>query len=237
MTTQHRFVPLEKFDSRGSKYSAETAFSGRGGLRLSATGAKRILDIAIAVCGLVFFAPLMAAIAIAVLIHDGWPVFYKHRRIGRGGRPFQCWKFRTMRRDADQRLRDLLRSSEACRRQWQSKQKLEQDPRIHGIGALLRKSSLDELPQLINVLRGEMSIVGPRPIVEDELKRYGKDAEHYLSQRPGITGLWQVSGRSNTSYDERIALDVRYSKTWTVGGDIAIIAKTLVVLLTARGSR
>lgn len=236
MTIQHRIVPLAKVHSAGSKHSAEAALSGQGGLRPSATYAKRTLDIAIATCGLVFFAPLMAAIAIAVLIQDGRPVFYKHRRVGRGGRPFLCWKFRSMRRDADQRLRDLLLSSEACRRQWQSKQKIDRDPRVHPIGVLLRKSSLDELPQLINVLRGDMSIVGPRPIVEDELKRYGKDAEYYLSQRPGITGLWQVSGRSSTSYDERIRLDVRYCKTWTLGGDVAIIAKTLVVLLTTRGS-
>jgi exopolysaccharide production protein ExoY len=236
MTMDHRLAPIGKLDRTGSKHSAGAASSGQSGVRPFTIYIKRTLDVALAACGLVFFAPLMTAIAVALLIQDGRPVFYKQRRIGLDGRPFLCWKFRSMTRDADQQLGELLYRSETCRRQWQSKQKLDHDPRVHPIGAVLRKSSLDELPQFVNVLRGDMSIVGPRPIVPEELTRYGKNAKYYLAQRPGITGLWQVSDRSNTSYDERVALDVRYCKTWTIGGDIAIMARTLVVLLTSRGS-
>jgi exopolysaccharide production protein ExoY len=237
MTSHDRFVPLENFETAESKHSVDMISFDRRRFSPLARYKKRAFDVAIAACALAFFAPVMAIIAVALLVQDGRPVFYKHKRIGLGGQPFQCWKFRTMTRDSEQRLRQLLESSEACRQQWDSNQKLDQDPRAHRIGAFLRTASLDELPQFVNVLRGDMSIVGPRPIVLDELPRYGDYVEYYLALRPGITGLWQVSRRSDTSYDERVKLDVRYCRSWTIGGDIAIIARTVAVLLTTQGSR
>jgi exopolysaccharide production protein ExoY len=227
---------LDEFGQSPPNYSAATGL-GRAGSRPLVIHVKRALDVTMAAFGLVFLAPLFAVIAAVLLLHDGSPVIYKHRRIGLGGRPFLCWKFRSMTRDSDRRLSEILDSSEAYRQQWQSNQKLDRDPRAHRVGTILRKSSLDELPQLINVLRGDMSIVGPRPIVPEEISRYGKHAPYYLALRPGITGLWQVSGRSDTRYSERVDLDVRYCRTWTIGGDIAIIAKTLLVLFSTRGSR
>lgn len=237
MTSHDRIVPLENFDPAKSKYSVDSISSDRRRFSPLARYKKRAFDIAVAACALAFFAPVMALIAIALLLQDGRPVVYKHKRIGLGGQPFLCWKFRTMTRDSEQRLQQLLDSSEACRQQWHDHQKLDQDPRAHRTGALLRTSSLDELPQLINVLRGDMSIVGPRPIVLHELARYGRNAKYYLALRPGITGLWQVSRRADTSYDERVDFDVRYCKTWTIGGDIAIVARTVAVLLTTNGNR
>lgn len=235
-TQDERLARFDEFGQPQPKYSAVTG-PDQACSRPVVVHVKRSLDVAIAAFALVFFAPLFAAIAAVLILHDGRPVFYKHRRIGLGGQPFLCWKFRSMIRDSDQRLSEILNSSEACRQQWQSKQKLDRDPRAHRVGAVLRKSSLDELPQLINVLRGDMSFVGPRPIVPEEISRYGKHAAYYLALRPGITGLWQVSGRSDTRYSERVKLDVQYCKTWTIGGDIAIIARTLLVLFTTRGSR
>jgi exopolysaccharide production protein ExoY len=236
MTSQDRIVPLDNFDSARSKYSMDSTMSDGRRSNPLARFKKRAFDIIVASCALAFFAPIMVLISIALLIQDGRPIFYRHKRIGLGGRPFLCWKFRTMARDSEQRLRQLLENSETCRQQWQIHQKLDRDPRAHRTGALLRKSCLDELPQFINVIRGDMSVVGPRPIVQDEMARYGKDAKYYLALRPGITGLWQVSRRSNTSYDERVAFDVQYCETWTIAGDIAIMARTAVVLLMTRGS-
>jgi exopolysaccharide production protein ExoY len=229
--------PLESFDPAKPKYSVDSVSADRQ--RLGALGRlkKRAFDVVVASCALVFFAPLMVLISIALLIQDGRPIFYKHKRIGLGGQPFLCWKFRTMARDSEQRLRQLLESSEACRQQWRTNQKLDQDPRAHQTGALLRNSGLDELPQFLNVIRGDMSVVGPRPIVLDEMARYGKYVQYYLALRPGITGLWQVSRRSDTSYDERVECDVRYCKTWTIAGDIAIMARTAVVMLMTRRSQ
>jgi exopolysaccharide production protein ExoY len=236
MTSHDRIVPLESFDPAKSKYSVDWTSADRQRFSPLARLKKRAFDVFVASCALAFFAPLMVLISIALLIQDGRPIFYKHKRIGLGGQPFLCWKFRTMARDSEQRLRQLLESSEACRQQWHTNQKLDQDPRAHRTGALLRKSGLDELPQFLNVIRGDMSVVGPRPIVLDEMARYGKNARYYLALRPGITGLWQVSRRSDTSYDERVGFDVRYCKTWTIAGDIAIMVRTVAVLLTTHGN-
>jgi exopolysaccharide production protein ExoY len=232
MTSHDRIVPLESFDPAKSKYSVDSIASDRRRFSPLARFKKRVFDVAIAACALAFFTPLMMLISIALLVQDGRPIFYKHKRIGLGGQPFLCCKFRTMARESEQRLRQLLKSSDACRQQWHFNQKLDPDPRAHRLGALLRTSGLDELPQFINVLRGEMSVVGPRPIVIDEMARYGKNAKYYLALRPGITGLWQVNKRSDTSYDERVEYDVRYCKTWTIGGDIVIVARTVAMLLT-----
>lgn len=198
---------------------------------------KRGLDVTLATVGLVFLLPAIALVMIALLIADGRPLCYAHTRIGRNGRPFQCLKFRTMCRDSAERLEALLSSCPVSRREWEESRKLENDPRVHRLGDFMRRSSLDEVPQLINVLRGEMSLVGPRPVTSEELERYGDAVDHYLSQRPGITGLWQVSGRSDTSYGERVALDSRYARTRSLWLDIVILYRTVIVVLAMRGSR
>ena len=198
--------------------------------------AKRIMDIVGTCLILSFFLPVFALICIVLgLFHPG-PVFFGHRRLDRAAVPFSCLKFRTMHTDADRVLADCLKSNPAQRREWTQTQKLKRDPRVLPIGRLLRKSSLDELPQLINVLRGDMSLVGPRPIVRDEMVHYGSDFASYMGVRPGITGLWQVSGRNNTTYAERVALDVRYVEERSMLGDIRILLRTVHVVLTGHGA-
>ncbi|MCW5632884.1 MAG: sugar transferase [Rubrivivax sp.] len=186
---------------------------------------------------LLLFAPLMAAVAFATWRADGMPVFFSHYRVGRDGRLFRCLKFRTMVRHADVALRELLARDARAREQWARDQKLDDDPRITPIGAFLRRTSLDELPQLVNVLRGEMVLVGPRPITAEELARYGSARWHYLSVRPGLTGLWQVSGRNNLTYDERVALDRRYVESRSLWLDVSILARTARVVLAREGAR
>lgn len=196
----------------------------------------RALDILVALVALVFFLPLMIAVAAAVRLSGPGPILFAHQRIGRGGRRFKCLKFRTMATDAQERLAELLANDPAAAAEWRATHKLRDDPRITPIGRFLRKSSLDELPQIVNVLRGEMSVVGPRPIVDDEVARYGRHFGAYCRVRPGITGLWQVSGRSCLSYRRRVALDVLYARTVSVGLNLRIIAVTVPSVLAARGS-
>jgi lipopolysaccharide/colanic/teichoic acid biosynthesis glycosyltransferase len=186
---------------------------------------------------LLALSPLMAVVSFLIWRRDGAPVLFAHYRVGVDGRLFRCMKFRTMLRESEQVLADLLQSDPQARAEWARDQKLSKDPRITGVGQFLRKSSLDELPQLFNVLRGEMSLVGPRPITVAELTRYGKVRWHYLSVRPGITGLWQVSGRNNTSYEERVALDQRYVEQRGLAMDLAILVKTVRVVLLREGAR
>ncbi|MBI1403120.1 MAG: sugar transferase [Porphyrobacter sp.] len=197
---------------------------------------SRLLDIVIAAVALTFFLPLFVVIALAIKIGDPGPVFFRHRRVGLGGRTFHCWKFRSMVTDAEARLEHILRSDPRAAREWAEHQKLTHDPRVTPIGNFLRRSSLDELPQLINVLLGEMSIVGPRPIVETEAARYGQHFALYCRVRPGITGLWQISGRSDIRYFERVLLDVRYVSSRSVLRDLRIIVLTVPSVLAARGS-
>lgn len=198
--------------------------------------AVRVADIAIALAALLFIAPLLLTIAVLIALQDGGPVLFGHERVGRNGRSFRCLKFRSMVVDADGQLSRLLASNPDARLEWQAGHKLRQDPRTTALGRFLRRSSLDELPQLLNVLRGEMSIVGPRPIVAGEVVRYGRYIRHYFAVRPGITGLWQVSGRSNTSYRRRVACDVHFARRATVGGYIGILARTIPAVLTRTGS-
>lgn len=197
----------------------------------------RALDIVIAAAALVFFAPLLVLIAVAIRIADPGPVFFGHRRIGLGGRSFRCWKFRTMVVDAEARLQAILASDPEAAREWAESQKLTYDPRVTRLGNFLRRSSLDELPQFFNVLMGEMSIVGPRPIVETEAARYGEFFALYCLVRPGITGLWQISGRSDVRYFERVLFDVRYISSRNTWRDLRIILLTVPSVLAARGSR
>ena len=197
---------------------------------------KRATDLVIASSALLFLLPLM--VVVAILIHlDGGAVFFGHTRIGTGGRLFRVLKFRTMCPDADQRLAAYLERNQAAGQEWQLTQKLRKDPRVTWIGAFLRKSSIDELPQLLNVLLGEMSIVGPRPIVQSEVPKYGRYIRQYKQCRPGITGLWQVSGRNDVSYRRRVAFDTIYSRHL---GDprleLAVILKTIPAVLRSKGS-
>jgi lipopolysaccharide/colanic/teichoic acid biosynthesis glycosyltransferase len=168
---------------------------------------------------------------------DGAPVTFAHYRVGQGGRVFPCLKFRTMVRNSEQALQNLLSTDPMARSEWERDCKLSNDPRITPIGKILRKTSLDELPQLFNVLRGDMNLVGPRPIMLSELPRYGQVRGHYLSVKPGMTGLWQVSGRNTTSYEERVQLDRHYVEQRSGWMDVGILFKTLGVVISGRGAQ
>ncbi|CAN5153456.1 sugar transferase [soil metagenome] len=197
---------------------------------------SRVVDIIVAAAALVFIGPLMLLVALAIKLQDGGPVLFGHVRIGRDGRTFRCLKFRSMVVDSNERLQALLARDEAARREWAADHKLRNDPRVTRLGTFLRKSSVDELPQLINVLRNEMSLVGPRPIVESEIVRYGRAFSRYCSVRPGVTGLWQVSGRNNVSYRRRVALDVLYARRRSFRLYCYIMLKTIPAVLLREGS-
>lgn len=197
----------------------------------------RLLDIVIASLAILFLGPLMLIIALAVWIVDPGPIFFAHHRIGRSGRIFPCYKFRSMVTNSQEVLERLLESDNVARLEWEVNHKLTDDPRITKIGRFLRKSSLDELPQFFNVLRGDMGLVGPRPIVAAEVVRYGRYFREYCAVRPGITGLWQISGRSDTTYRRRVALDVMYSRNRTMRLNMRILAATPLVVVIAKGSR
>jgi undecaprenyl-phosphate galactose phosphotransferase len=196
---------------------------------------KRTADILGALVLLVLLAPALVVLGAAVSASRG-PILYSQKRIGRDGRAFKCYKFRSMVPDADAVLRELLAKDPQARADWERDFKLKNDPRVTRIGAFLRKTSLDELPQLFNVLKGDMSLVGPRPVVRDEIGRYGKAASLYLSVRPGMTGLWQVSGRNDIRYRRRVAMDAYYVRSWTLWLDIAILLMTVRVVLMRRGA-
>ncbi len=199
---------------------------------------KRLFDLVFSLFTLICFLPFGLLIALLIKLEDGGPVFYGHRRITLAGKPFRCWKFRTMVLDADKRLAELLSNDEDARAEWERTYKLRNDPRVTRIGKFLRKASLDEFPQFFNVLKGDMSTVGARPIVEDELSNYYKDdAGSYCSMRPGITGLWQTGSRSDTqNYEERVKLDVWYFLNHSVWVDLKIILKTVITFLTGKGA-
>ena len=207
----------------------------RSGSRLARLQLR--LDQFAALLLLLLFAPLMAVIALLVWRRDGAPVLFGHYRIGQHGRPFRCLKFRSMYLDSGAMLRELLERDPAARAEWERDHKLSDDPRITPIGHFLRRTSLDELPQLFNVLRGEMSLVGPRPITLAELPRYGQVRWHYLSVRPGMTGLWQVSGRNDTTYDERVELDREFVEQHSLRLRLSILLRTLRVVIRGSGAR
>jgi exopolysaccharide production protein ExoY len=193
------------------------------------------IDRLLALALLIGISPLMLVLA-WVIRRDGGPALFEHYRVGYGGRLFRCKKFRTMRQDAERALRELLERSPALRAEWEFHYKLADDPRVTRFGKYLRRTSLDELPQLLNVLRGEMALVGPRPITVAELRLYGAARSHYLSVLPGMTGLWQVNGRNATSYERRVELDELYVKNRSSWLDCKILAKTVLVVLTGRGA-
>lgn len=203
--------------------------------RIAARLVKRALDIGIALTALAFLAPLMAFLAMLVAL-DGGPVLFSHRRIGRGAQPFGCLKFRTMIDDAEASFAEYLAYHPAAGPEWAAGRKLRFDPRITAIGRLLRSTSLDELPQLVNILRGEMSLVGPRAVTDPEVGLYGAAAPLYLSIRPGLTGLWQVSGRNQLDFPARVRLDERYVREWGLLGDFGILARTPMAVLRRTGA-
>ncbi len=196
---------------------------------------KVVFDILAALIGLIVLTPVLAVVAILVKL-DGGPALYGHPRIGSGGRTFRCLKFRSMITDSEAALRRVLATDPTAAAEWAETHKLRQDPRVTAVGRVLRMTSLDELPQLFNVLRLEMSLVGPRPIVEAEVPRYGADIAYYYETRPGLTGLWQVSGRTETSYAQRVQLDTWYVRNWSLWHDVMIMAKTVPAVLRRRGA-
>ncbi len=197
---------------------------------------KRSFDILIASLGLLALSPLFLLLVALVKLSDGGSAFYGHRRIGHNGQTFRCLKFRTMREDGDRVLQEYFRANPAAYEEWRATRKLQNDPRVTVLGSVLRKLSLDELPQLLNVIRGEMSLVGPRPVVEDELELYDAAAVYYLRSRPGLTGLWQISGRNDVSYAARVAFDTHYVENWSLITDLVIVFKTIPAVCFSRGS-
>ena len=191
---------------------------------------KRAFDLVAASVLLLFLAPLLALVALKIRLADGGGVIFAHTRVGRHGQLFPCYKFRTMVANSAAVLAELLARDPVARAEWARDRKLRCDPRITGLGRLLRKTSLDELPQLLNVVRGEMSLVGPRPVVPDELELYGEARIYYLQVRPGLTGLWQISGRNDIDYERRVSLDAWYVRNWTLWYDILILFRTLAVV-------
>lgn len=197
---------------------------------------KRFIDLVLTTLIGIAAAPVMIAVAIAIKLDSRGPVLYPHRRIGRGGQEFRAWKFRSMISNADAVLKDYLAANPVAREEWAETQKLRNDPRVTRLGAFLRRTSIDELPQLWNVVRGEMSLVGPRPIVRDEIARYGVDFETYTWVQGGLTGLWQVSGRSDTTYQQRVSYDCFYVHNWSVWLDLCILFRTIGTVLSRAGA-
>ncbi len=222
------------FDPSHNLPLVETYF---GGLDPINAFLKRIFDIAFSSVVLILLSPLLLLVSVIIKITSKGPIIYKHKRVGKDGKEFYVYKFRTMYEDADHLLEEVLRNDEKARELWEKKRKIPNDPRITPVGKILRKFSIDEIPQFFNVLKGDMSIVGPRPAPMDEIRKYHKKfAKYYFMVRPGITGLWQVSGRSNTNYDMRVKLDLIYILNQSFWLDMVIIFKTLKVVLRGEGA-
>ena len=226
---------------RQPQQQAHTGKRRLNDLHLPTTGSaylvwKRVLDLAFSIALLPLVLMAVAVVAIAIKLSSPGPVFYRHRRIGHRNKSFHLWKFRTMFHESDRIFWNHLMQSAEARREWSCYRKLRRDPRVTRIGALLRRFNLDELPQLLNVLLGEMSLVGPRPIVAEELERYGAGVALYTAVLPGITGLWQVSGRGCLLYEQRVALDVEYVSTWSLAADFVVLTKTVNAVWTCRGA-
>ncbi|MBN9237706.1 MULTISPECIES: sugar transferase [Phyllobacteriaceae] len=197
---------------------------------------KRGFDIVGVLAGIALLSPLLLMLAALVKATDGGSILYGHPRIGRNGAVFRCWKFRTMVENGEEVLAAHFASNPQDRDEWNATRKLQNDPRVTRVGVVLRKLSLDELPQIVNILRGEMSLVGPRPVVRDELELYGNAAAFYLQSRPGLTGLWQVSGRNDVSYGARVAFDQHYVENWSFIFDLKILVRTVPAVFSSRGS-
>jgi Undecaprenyl-phosphate galactose phosphotransferase WbaP len=199
-------------------------------------GIKRFIDLGMVIVGGIIILPLLLLFALLVKISSPGPVLYGHTRIGLNGRHFKAYKFRSMVVDATEQLELMLESDPKVREEWEASHKLRNDPRVTAVGRFLRRTSLDEFPQLINILKGEMSLVGPRPVVDDEIEKYGEDFDRIFSVKPGLTGLWQVSGRSDTDYAARVAFDTYYLESWSVWLDLWILYKTFGVVIRGKGA-
>lgn len=197
---------------------------------------KRLLDLFLILLSLPIVLPVTAIIAVLVKVTTPGPVFYGHKRVGKNGKMLKCWKFRSMYKDADVQLKKILETDSKMRAEWERDRKFVNDPRITKLGKFLRKTSLDELPQLWNIFCGEMSFVGPRPVTKDELEKYGQATDFILSVTPGLSGMWQTSGRSDTGYEERITLDTYYIQNWSIWLDVWIIIKTVWVVVKGKGA-
>lgn len=204
--------------------------------RWSNRAAKRVFDVVMTILGGLMISPILLGVALWVYRDSPGPVIYKHRRVGKDGKEFDCYKFRSMCVDSAERLQKLLDTDPEARKEWETSFKLKNDPRITRSGAFLRKTSLDELPQLLNVLKGEMSLVGPRPIIQKEVPRYGEFIKEYYMVRPGITGMWQVSGRSDIDYPERVRMDSWYVHNWSVWLDLVMLWRTIKVVAGRKGA-
>jgi exopolysaccharide production protein ExoY len=217
------------FESEWSKPSSVAEYAAGG-------QTKRLFDVVFASLLLLATLPLFIIVAVVLKVTEPGPVIYRHVRVGLWGRRFACFKFKTMVVDAENMLKALLDDDPGARAEWERNQKLIKDPRVTRVGRFLRESSLDELPQLINVLRGEMSLVGPRPIVPLEISHYGDRLTSYVSARPGLTGAWQISGRSDCGYDKRVELDANYVSDWRFSTDLAILVRTVGAVIGRKGS-
>ena len=195
---------------------------------------KRIVDIILGCIGLVLLSPVFLILAICIKIDSKGPVIFAHKRIGKNGKEFNMYKFRSMYENAEEMIENF---NEEQKREWQENFKLENDPRITKVGKFLRKTSLDELPQIINIIKGDLSIIGPRPIVDEELEKYGENKEKFLSITPGLTGYWQANGRSNTTYEERMQMELYYIDNQSLWLDIKIFFKTIVSVLKKEGAK
>jgi exopolysaccharide production protein ExoY len=197
---------------------------------------KRIIDFSGALVVLLLASPLLVIVGCVLILRDGRPILFRHKRIGRGGQIFYCLKFRTMVQNSNQVLLDHLATNPAAMKEWVATRKLKEDPRVTKVGAFLRKSSLDEVPQFINVLKGEMSLVGPRPIVRDEVVYYGDRIADYERVKPGLTGPWQIGGRSDLSYKRRVDMDCEYASGLSLRKDLWILLRTIPAVLKSNGS-
>lgn len=198
---------------------------------------KRALDLFMLILGSIVVIPFMLIVALLVKVSSPGPLFYGHERIGKKGQTIKVWKFRSMIVNADKALEKILAENPEYRAEWESSRKLKNDPRITGIGKFLRKTSLDELPQVFNILKGEMSFIGPRPVTRSEEEKYGENFEYIFSVSPGLSGMWQVSGRSDTDYGERVAFDSYYIQNWSLWLDIWLIFRTIGVVISGKGAR
>lgn len=230
-------LPLATLDTESLIDGHIVSFSFRNKLALWYNLAiKRVFDLICTSLGLIVGWPFLAVIALWIYIDSPGSVIFKHRRVGRDGKEFNCYKFRSMCVDADVKLKELLERDPEARKEWETEFKLKNDPRITKSGAFLRKTSLDELPQLFNVLKGEMSLVGPRPIIQAEVPKYGQYIKDFYMVHPGVTGMWQTSGRSDTTYDERVQMDTWYVRNWNVWFDIVLLWRTVAVVLKHKGA-
>lgn len=242
MATSELFTPdlsLNEESLRAGRIADPAFEAARQGLPIAGfryNTLKPLIDLGLVLLSLPIALPLGLVVAALVRISSRGPVLYRHRRIGRYQKPIDVWKFRTMYEDSDSLLEQHLSSNAKAREEWVRTHKLRNDPRVTPIGHLLRKTSLDEIPQLLNVLAGEMSLVGPRPIVDEEQPKYGNHFRTYTYVMPGITGLWQVSGRCDVDYPERVRMDVEYVQRWSLWMEMKILVKTVRVILHRKGA-